>query len=1050
VRNRKFYIRFILSMLAGLCFAVAVAATALVAWVAKEPRNLDKITPYIESALNPTDGSYRVKIGQTWLIWDGWDHPIDIRLRHVAVLTKEGQTFSSFPEIAVGVHLPSLAYGKILPTSLAITHPIISLFQNEDHSINFGFQTETADPSATAPPQTLPFALLIDQIINPTGNLRKLRFIAIRNANVTIGNNSKGVFFEATNVGFSAKRKKGVIDFFADAKIRYDDYQSAISSHFTLDRRSPTITGEAEFKGVEFNTLATLFLGSEKTLPVNMPLSGTSHVVMDTKGNIDRVAFNIDGGMGLIESDRLSAKLPISWMHAEGQVSNNANDIQIDKLSGQIDGMLLAAKGVVSLNNSDAAIRVEASLKDIPGEKVPVLWPVGLAPLSREWVTTNITGGHITEANIKTNIQFGDLAKPKLPKESIDASIALQDAAIKYLPEHPETHKVKAVIRVDGMALDAAIESASFMKDTKISNGQVLIEDLNLDNPYIKVNFDAETSTREVIKFLDLPRLKHAAHLNLKEEGAEGTVKGRAALGFYFFAPKDASGKQLESDIDYDISAEASNVSEPGFMKKFDIKNASGKFKIDKKELTFTGTGSVNGADASDASVKYLFTPENGMDTFIDVTATAPKEALPRFGYPNFDFLSGTLAVKANVKLGASTELSQAAIDLTNAAVDAKAISWKKPLKQPATLDITAQKKDGVSSIPSFHLKANDMEAKGSLGLTPDMKDISRISMEKFVLGENNLTTLNYEMIPGGFKLEAAGKSADLSGFLSKRDETKGNEFSFEQFPAVQFTASIDKLIMAGGRVVSGFKGELHCSTSICENANMHGSVGDKPFDFRILRNPKGKRQLSLHAQNAGEFLKTFDIYDKMEGGDLTITGNYDDSVTDSILRARLDINEHAIKKAPVLAKILSLASLTGFIDTLQGNGIRFTKMAIPFTLRNDVITIEKAKAYGSAIGITADGTITMPKGIIGMNGTVVPSYTINTVLGKVPLLGDVLTGGGNGKGIFAANYSVKGTYDDPDVSVNPLSILTPGFLRGLFEANDKPAKQAGERAVRR
>jgi hypothetical protein len=37
------------------------------------------------------------------------------------------------------------------------------------------------------------------------------------------------------------------------------------------------------------------------------------------------------------------------------------------------------------------------------------------------------------------------------------------------------------------------------------------------------------------------------------------------------------------------------------------------------------------------------------------------------------------------------------------------------------------------------------------------------------------------------------------------------------------------------------------------------------------------------------------------------------------------------------------------------------------------------------------------------------------------------------GGGVFAARYSVTGPLKSPQVSVNPLSALTPGFLRGLF-----------------
>jgi hypothetical protein len=34
---------------------------------------------------------------------------------------------------------------------------------------------------------------------------------------------------------------------------------------------------------------------------------------------------------------------------------------------------------------------------------------------------------------------------------------------------------------------------------------------------------------------------------------------------------------------------------------------------------------------------------------------------------------------------------------------------------------------------------------------------------------------------------------------------------------------------------------------------------------------------------------------------------------------------------------------------------------------------------------------------------------------------------------VFAASYTLRGRLEDPDVSINPLAALTPGFLRGLF-----------------
>jgi hypothetical protein len=34
-------------------------------------------------------------------------------------------------------------------------------------------------------------------------------------------------------------------------------------------------------------------------------------------------------------------------------------------------------------------------------------------------------------------------------------------------------------------------------------------------------------------------------------------------------------------------------------------------------------------------------------------------------------------------------------------------------------------------------------------------------------------------------------------------------------------------------------------------------------------------------------------------------------------------------------------------------------------------------------------------------------------------------------------NYSLRGKFADPGVTVNPLSAVTPGFLRGIFDIFD-------------
>src|SRR6185437_13275157 len=124
---------------------------------------------------------------------------------------------------------------------------------------------------------------------------------------------------------------------------------------------------------------------------------------------------------------------------------------------------------------------------------------------------------------------------------------------------------------------------------------------------------------------------------------------------------------------------------------------------------------------------------------------------------------------------------------------------------------------------------------------------------------------------------------------------------------------------------------------------------------------------------------------------------------------------------APAFAKLLSLASFTGPASLMGGKGIPFSRMQADFVLDDGTVDLRNARAYGEAIGINASGQFDYRHNKLDMSGTLVPAYLLNSLLG------------GRGEGIFAAKFRVAGSTTDPGISVNPLSALAPGFLRGLF-----------------
>jgi hypothetical protein len=96
------------------------------------------------------------------------------------------------------------------------------------------------------------------------------------------------------------------------------------------------------------------------------------------------------------------------------------------------------------------------------------------------------------------------------------------------------------------------------------------------------------------------------------------------------------------------------------------------------------------------------------------------------------------------------------------------------------------------------------------------------------------------------------------------------------------------------------------------------------------------------------------------------------------------------------------------------------------------VIDVRKFRSAGPSIGLTSTGSIDLDRDKIDLEGVIVPAYALNSILGNIPILGDILQGG-EGEGMFSATYKIAGDLAEPKIDVNPWAALAPGFLRGLF-----------------
>ena len=153
------------------------------------------------------------------------------------------------------------------------------------------------------------------------------------------------------------------------------------------------------------------------------------------------------------------------------------------------------------------------------------------------------------------------------------------------------------------------------------------------------------------------------------------------------------------------------------------------------------------------------------------------------------------------------------------------------------------------------------------------------------------------------------------------------------------------------------------------------------------------------------------------------------------MIEGQAKIGSFSVSGLPALARLLNAASPFGFADLITGE-TSFDHLQGHFRWHGDEIDLSKVRAAGSVFGLNIEGPVDLNTGIANLHGTLVPFSFFNSLIDEIPLLGDVITGG-EGQGIIAAAYTVKGPMSDPDISVNPVSLLAPGFLRNLFFVGD-------------
>ena len=365
--------------------------------------------------------------------------------------------------------------------------------------------------------------------------------------------------------------------------------------------------------------------------------------------------------------------------------------------------------------------------------------------------------------------------------------------------------------------------------------------------------------------------------------------------------------------------------------------------------------------------------------------------------------------------------------------------------KNPLKIDILNYKKKENSELELIFSGKNTLKEK-LLFTEISLKEKNNIiSIKNLNLSNDNKINdlenviINYidkEDLKNDFKLTKrdkdylfSGKSFNINKIINEslRSENKSKLKFFNKDFRIIF--NVDRIYLDQDNTINDLKGFLSLNKNGISELNLESKFSNnKNIKFTIIDNGNEKIT-TLYSYKAKPFVDRYKFIKGFEDGDLDFYSIKKNGLANSTLK----IDNFKIQEIPVLAKLLTLASLQGIADLLTGEGIRFTDFEMKFSSKNELMTIEELYAIGPAISILLEGYIQKKK-LISLRGTLVPATTVNRTISSIPLIGDILVGKKVGEGVFGVSFKVKGPPGNLETTVNPIKTLTPRFITRTLE----------------
>lgn len=815
-------------------------------------------------------------------------------------------------------------------------------------------------------------------------------------------------------------------------------------------RRGTKLSLHAHFQKIDARALVYLFKTGDCPSDASFLLEGSLILEGSYKTGLSSINLDCKTEGGKLAIPEIYPQ-PLHLDKVELSVIGTGQTLSLQKFSVRRGDASLAIQGSIHSpiswkdlyeKGGKTQVYLEGKGAAIPVDDLSLLWPQGLSPKPRHWVVHQLSKG--TANHVKTQMQGimsfdpgGKINRFEVPH--IQGNIDASGITVDYFGKLPPVADVEGKCHFTRQQF--IIDAIGVANGILLKTAKIVIDGLDLKDQTIDIKLDLEGPVRNSLEIVNAEPLRFAQKLDLNPAHIAGQARTHLHLAFPLETalPLDLINVKAQSQIKGgEILYEAQLEGKP-------IKLDQGTFQLDvtKKTLEMKGTGHLQGVATQIQWQEYFADIGIPFRRQFLLKSALNLKNLKNFGINAADYLSGQAEASIHYTVSPNDGgILEGFVDLTPAIIVSPVLIWQKEKGKAAHLKLKVRKNPHQSTftLEEASLIAPDlsMVIEGKRSKQGDVYQVEHLR-----IGNSHLkSTIQYSK-EGLLQAMVRGKTLDLSHVLddsAPEPLIKPSSLKARKSDAqIKVNLFLDEVRLGKENLIRNVNGEMlyHRDTLMWAKLKGKARHNEELISLNMVPLSKDRQQFTLESGDGGHLLEMLGAGYDLEGGHLVIRGvktTKEQGKEEGVSKpweivGTISINDFVINKAPLLARLLSAASLQGIVNMFSGRGIHFRTGEADFSLTPENLSLKKVRLISPSLGLVLGGSIDRLHHKVNFIGELIPLYMVNSLLAQIPLVGSWISGGRD-DGIFMTHFTLSGDRQDPDLAINPITTVTPGLMR--------------------